>query len=287
MSTRPARTPKSDELPVRVAAELVRLGVTFDDTVDTTAFGPGTLGRLARARWPDLELAAPGPAGGPPIEQFRGVPLHFLENVVPRQLCIGMYTSRGKPRAMMIANGDARDPQVYPLALDEPDTWAGSIYSGYMPLSRFLRSLGPPTSGLPKLLLRQIVRLGGVPPAEDAIATRQVNTVAGPRTLSRVVSGLLAVKWPADRTFVSGEPAAALSLGWSEVTERLASGYDGPLLAIAHDVHQYFAVVRVDDISDDPLVHRLDHDGSSTLDAGVPLSRFLAAIKRASPGRRS
>lgn len=139
------------------------------------------------------------------------------------------------------------------------------------------------TGHLAPAVLEQLVRLGGALSASAPPVA--LDDVDGPVALPPSLAELHAVRWPAGSGPFPFEHAglrAALGLGGSLDALR-TQGHAGPLYALAEDRLQHYFVVRADDAASDPLVYRIDHDGSDTLDDGVPLSRFLAALATAEP----
>lgn len=137
---------------------------------------------------------------------------------------------------------------------------------------------GPVADGFSPALLKQIARLKGVLPT-DTHARKSVSTAAGPQTLSPVITAFDAITWPAGSKLIFGDPEAEITFRGMPVLEHLAKGHTGPLYAIAYDELQFYEVVRADDMEADPRVYRIDHDGSSSLDAPQLLSGFLAKVK--------
>jgi ankyrin repeat protein len=127
-----------------------------------------------------------------------------------------------------------------------------------------------------------IARLGGVVPPEAWADRVSVESVDGTRELSPVVSAFTRVSWPADLVFASGDPESEYGFGVTEMLENLAEGFTGPLVAIASSESQHFLVVRIDDTSADPLVYRIDHDGSDSLEGGEKLSAVLRGTSKTS-----
>jgi hypothetical protein len=124
-----------------------------------------------------------------------------------------------------------------------------------------------------------VTRLKGAASTESPTAPKSVNTVVGPRELNSVVAAFTRIHWPKGRDYRYGEFESTFQFGGSEIQGNLALGHKGPLFAIGYDEAQFYAVVRVDDTSPDPIVYLVDHDGSSRLEGGVLLSLFLAKIK--------
>lgn len=130
---------------------------------------------------------------------------------------------------------------------------------------------------LPKSVLRQLRRLQGKAP--DNVPAVKVKTTVGPKPLPPVIAAFTKVRWPKGPIYSRREGGRLVWI-FMEVTEPYVKSYKGPLFAFAHDDHHYF-VVRVDDLATEPLVFRIDHDGSSSLSGGVRLSAFLATVKMA------
>ncbi len=132
-------------------------------------------------------------------------------------------------------------------------------------------------------VLEQLARLGAalapsVPPAE-------LRGLDGAVALPLPLAVLHAVHWPAGNgPFPFKHSGIREDVGLGGSLDALQTrGHEGPLYAIAEDRLQHYFVIRADDDASDPLVYRIDHDGSDTLETGVPLSRFLAALKPVAP----
>lgn len=139
-------------------------------------------------------------------------------------------------------------------------------------------------SVLSAALSKQITRLKGTE-AEGEHPDVTVRTAVGPRVLPPAIAAFARVTWAKNRTWLLGDDEREIRFGGSPIEEHLAAKHTGPLYALAYDESQFYEVVRLDDASDDPVVYRIDHDGSSELAYGQPLSRFLVQVKSISTAK--
>lgn len=132
-------------------------------------------------------------------------------------------------------------------------------------------------------VLEQLVRLGATLGASNSpveLSARGAAVVLPPP-----LAALDAVRWPdGNGTFPFKHRGHREDLGLGGSDAVLSTrGYDGPLYCIGTDRMQHHYVVRADDDASDPLVYRIDHDGSDTLGEGVQLSQFLTALEPVAP----
>ncbi len=128
-------------------------------------------------------------------------------------------------------------------------------------------------------VLRQIKRLKGTIP--DQFNEKKVNTIVGERVLSPAIALFIAIQWDKDRIYYVDDNMHEPRIDWSiaSVEEELAVGCKEPLFMIASTSLQYCILVKVDDFSDNPMVYKVDHDGSDPLQYEQSLSKFLTSLK--------
>lgn len=122
-------------------------------------------------------------------------------------------------------------------------------------------------------VLAEVQRLGG----RVGNASAKV-----PLPLSAALTTFLSIEWPEGARYRAGSPRTAVA--WEPGTvleEGMASDFKGPLVGIMTSERLgTWHAVAAEDLTADPLVFEISHEGGQPLPLGTPLSKLLGGVLR-------
>lgn len=135
----------------------------------------------------------------------------------------------------------------------------------------------PTTDPLSPLVIAQLERLEAKSSAESP--ARVLQSPSGPVPLSNALSTFLATEWQKARTFRIGVPRTQLHWDGGWLLDPGMTDFRGPLVTIGFSERtQAHHVIAADDLTADPLVFEVSHEGGEPLPLGRRLSKFLEGV---------